>query len=225
MRSKAVPDTKDYGLFIDGGVTPHNNPSFALLQMTMLKPFRICWPLGPDKLSVTSIGTGTFRARLSYRELGVTRFAQLAYHALMSLMTDAEIMVLAQMQWLGECPAPWVINSEIGTLADDGPPGGKMFRFVRYDVRLEQEWLKRPRRDRHGRRSRPLPRHGRSHRRRRTSTRSPRRPPRSRSSRSISSRRRRPRPRAAPYRRRKRRVVRELDVALYPCSGWIGRWR
>jgi hypothetical protein len=61
----------------------------------------------------------------------------------MSLMTDAEILVLAQMQWLGECPAPWVINSEIGTLADDGPPGGKMFRFVRYDVRLEQEWLKR----------------------------------------------------------------------------------
>ncbi len=143
LRSKEVPDTKDYGLFIDGGVTPHNNPSFALLQMTMLKPFRLCWPLGPDKLSVTSIGTGTFRPRLSYRELGVTRFAQLAYHALMSLMTDAEILVLAQMQWLGESPAPWVINSEIGTLADDSPPGGKMFRFVRYDVRLEQEWLKR----------------------------------------------------------------------------------
>ncbi len=141
LRAKPVPDTADYGLFIDGGVTPHNNPSFALLQMTMLKPFQLCWPLGVDNLSVTSIGTGTFRPRISYRELGFTRFPQLAYHALMSLMTDAEVMVLAQMQWLGECPAPWVINSEIGTLAGDGPPGGKMFRFMRYDVRLEKDWL------------------------------------------------------------------------------------
>lgn len=143
LKSKEVPDTRDFGLFIDGGVTPHNNPSFALLQMATLKPFRICWPVGPDRLSVTSIGTGTFRPRLSYRELGVTRFPQLAYHALMSLMTDAEILVHAQMQWLGELPAPWVINSEIGTLADDGPPGGKMFRFMRYDVKLEQPWLQR----------------------------------------------------------------------------------
>ena len=51
------------------------------------------------------------------------------------------MLILAQMQWLGECPMPWVINSEIGTLAGDGPPGGKLFRFLRYDVRLETEWL------------------------------------------------------------------------------------
>ena len=45
------------------------------------------------------------------------------------------------MQWMGECPAPWTINSEIGTLADSAPPGGKMFRFLRYDVRLDRNWL------------------------------------------------------------------------------------
>jgi hypothetical protein len=46
------------------------------------------------------------------------------------------------MQWFGECLAPWQINSEVGTLADDVLPGGKLFRFLRYDVRLEQEWLR-----------------------------------------------------------------------------------
>jgi hypothetical protein len=61
----------------------------------------------------------------------------------MSLMTDAEMLVLTLMQWMGECPAPWQINSEIGTLANVPPPGGKMFRFLRYDVRLEKEWLAR----------------------------------------------------------------------------------
>jgi len=142
LRAKAVPDPTEYGLFIDGGVTPHNNRSFALLQMTSLKPFNLCWTPGPDHLSVISIGTGTFRPRLNYQDLGFARFPELALHALMSMMTDAEVLILAQMQWLGECPMPWPINSEIGTLADDGPPGGKLFRFLRYDVRLESDWLK-----------------------------------------------------------------------------------
>lgn len=58
-------------------------------------------------------------------------------------MTDMEMQVLAMMQWTGECPAPWPINSEVGSLAGDAPPGGKMFRFLRYDVRLEKDWLGR----------------------------------------------------------------------------------
>jgi uncharacterized protein len=141
LRKKPISDTTNYGLFVDGGVTPHNNPSFVLLQRATFKPFQLCWPTGPQNLSLTSIGTGTFRPRLNYQDLGFTRFPQLAYHALMSMMIDAEVLTLAQMQWLGESPMPWVINSEIGTLEGDGPPGGKLFRFLRYDVRLEVEWL------------------------------------------------------------------------------------
>jgi hypothetical protein len=130
------------GLFIDGGVTPFNNPSLALFQMATFKPFGICWPTGPDQLTVTSIGTGTYRPRFSYEDEGVSRFAKLAYYALMSLMTDAETMTLAQMQWMGECLTPWRINSEVGTLAEEVPQGGKMFRFMRYDVKLESAWLR-----------------------------------------------------------------------------------
>jgi hypothetical protein len=130
------------GLFIDGGVTPFNNPSLALFQMATFKAFGICWPTGPKHLTVTSIGTGTYRPRFSYEEQGVGRFAKLAYYALMSLMTDAETMTLAQMQWMGECLTPWKINSEVGTLCEQVPQGGKMFRFLRYDVKLEAAWLR-----------------------------------------------------------------------------------
>jgi uncharacterized protein len=130
------------GLFIDGGVTPFNNPSLALFQMATFKTFGICWPTGPDKLSVTSIGTGTYRPRFSYAEEGVGRFAKLAYYALMSLMTDAETLTLAQMQWMGECLTQWKINSEVGSLCEEVPQGGKMFRFARYDVKLEVNWLR-----------------------------------------------------------------------------------
>jgi len=62
---------------------------------------------------------------------------------LTSLMSDAQTFVLQQMQYLGQCPAPWLINSEIGTLAGDSPPQGKLFRFLRYDVRLELDWIER----------------------------------------------------------------------------------
>jgi predicted acylesterase/phospholipase RssA len=143
LRKPVKIDPNVYGLFVDGGVTPHNNPSLALFHLATLSPFGINWPTGPDRLTVISVGTGTYRPRLSFEALGFARFAKLAIHALMSLMTDAEVLVLTLMQWMGECPAPWQINSEIGTLAKVVPPGGKMFRFLRYDVRLEKEWLAR----------------------------------------------------------------------------------
>jgi hypothetical protein len=111
--------------------------------MATLNPFNIKWPTGPDRLTVISIGTGTFRPQLSYETLGFARYAKLAIHALRSMMTDAELLVLMLMQWMGECPAPWQINSEIGNLVRDAPSGGKMFRFLRYDVQLEKDWLQR----------------------------------------------------------------------------------
>jgi hypothetical protein len=143
LRPKVKIDPNVYGLFVDGGVTPHNNPALALFNMATWSAFNIKWPTGPDNLSVISLGTGTYRPRLSYESLGFARFTKLAFHALLSLMTDTENLVMAMMQWMGECPAPWQINSEIGTLAGDTPPGGKMFRFLRYDVRLEKDWLAR----------------------------------------------------------------------------------
>jgi uncharacterized protein len=142
LRRRTIIDPAQFGLFVDGGVSPHNNPSLAFLHVVALKPFRICWPMGPEELTIVSVGTGTHRPRLRYDSLGFARTLKLAFHALMSLMHDSEVAVLTQMQWLGECLAPWTISSEIGTLADDAPPGGKLFRFLRYDVRLEQDWLK-----------------------------------------------------------------------------------
>ncbi len=138
--SKGLDDR--YGLFVDGGVTPYNNPAMALLMMTQLNGFGIKWPLGVDKLSIISIGTGSHRGRLSFRDLRWFGPLKVTMRALLSMMGDAQTLALAQMQWLGQCPQPWVINSEIGDLAQDGPPGGKWFQFLRYDVHLETAWLK-----------------------------------------------------------------------------------
>jgi uncharacterized protein len=142
LRRHKPLDSKEFGLFVDGAVSPHNNPSWAFFQAMTIKHLGVGWPMGPDKLTVVSIGTGTHRPRLSFETLGFARMPKLAFYALLSLMSDAQMSILAQMQWLGECSAPWPINAEIGTLADESPLGGKLFRFFRYDVRLEREWLK-----------------------------------------------------------------------------------
>lgn len=140
--SSRGPNPQTHGLFIDGGVTPFNNPSMALMMLAVLKPYQICWPLGPDQLTFVSVGTGSSRTRLSFKELGFAGPLRLAIGALLSLMSDAEAMALAQMQWLGDCPDPWEINSEIKTLAEALPAGHRWFRFMRYDVKLEAPWLK-----------------------------------------------------------------------------------
>lgn len=139
---KEGPNPDTHGLFVDGGVTPFNNPSLALLMQVVLKPYGICWKLGPDELTFVSIGTGSFRSRLTFKELGFARTLKLALHSLMSIMSDTQTMAIAQMQWLGECPDPWPINSELGTLANELPPGHRWFRFLRYDLNLDRSWFK-----------------------------------------------------------------------------------
>ena len=128
------------GLFVDGGVSPHNNPALALFMMSQLDPYGLRWGTGPDKLTIVSIGTGGFRKRLNQATLGRMQNITVALHSLMSVMDDTQGLTGAMMQWMGQCPTPWIVNSEIRDCSF-GFPGGSLFRFLRYDVRLEADWL------------------------------------------------------------------------------------
>jgi hypothetical protein len=130
------------GLFLDGGITPHNNPSLAMFLLATLRGHGICWPTGADRLLVCSIGTGDFRSPLSAIRARRIRALGLAVHSLGTLIGDSSGLVLTLMQWLGESPTAWFINPEVGKLELDIPPGGPMFRFLRYDAVLEAEWIR-----------------------------------------------------------------------------------
>jgi len=131
------------GLFVDGGVTPHNNPSVMLFLMAILDAYHIRWKASPDNLTIVSVGTGSHRDRVVPEELGMGWTAKITYRALMSLMNDVQTFAITQMQYLGDCLTPWWINSEVGTLEKEQPPTGKMFRFLRYDIRLELPWIEK----------------------------------------------------------------------------------
>ena len=47
------------GAFIDGGVSPHNNPALQLLMLATLEGHALRWPTGADQLLLVSLGTGS----------------------------------------------------------------------------------------------------------------------------------------------------------------------
>jgi hypothetical protein len=132
------------GLFIDGGVSPHNNPSLYLFLAAALPPYQLRWPLGAENLTIVSVGTGSYRYRVGEEDLPWFRTLGIALHALVSELSDSQQLVLALMSWLGHSPTRWLINSEMGDLGEVPPPMGQpLFNFLRYDVLLDDEWLGR----------------------------------------------------------------------------------
>jgi hypothetical protein len=137
-----VVEGKPAGTFIDGGVTPHNNPALVLFLMTILKAYGINWRTGPENLTIVSIGTGRHRKRAVPEEFGIGSNLWFSIGALVSLMNDSQEFVLMLMQYLGQSITdPWSINSEVRTLAGDAPSSGKQFRFLRYDIELDARWI------------------------------------------------------------------------------------
>ena len=132
------------GLFIDGGLTPHNNPALQLLLYAALPQYGLAWPLGAEELTIVSIGTGYSRPGMSSNGLGFMRPISMAISALEAQITEAQQLVLTLMSWLGESPTAWPINSELGDVTRIAPPFNRpLFRFLRYDIRLQHEWLAR----------------------------------------------------------------------------------
>jgi uncharacterized protein len=132
------------GLFIDGSISPHTNPALHLLMAATIPSFGLGWPTGPDKLTIVSIGTGSNRFRLQQSDLPRFKTFGIAMQALSGQISDAAQLVLTVMSWFGQCPTNWTINSELGALgAVEAPGANPLFRFLRYDVILENEWLAR----------------------------------------------------------------------------------
>jgi Patatin-like phospholipase len=131
------------GLFIDGGLTLHNNPSLQLLMLAALKGYRFDWPLGPENLFMLSIGTGDIREKMSVSAFHAKPNAARAAEALLSTIGTAGDLVETLMQWFSEPKAARAIDSEIGALAGELIGGQLLLSYQRYNVSLTHDWLER----------------------------------------------------------------------------------
>ena len=93
-------------LFVDGGLTPHNDPSLALYLVAVLPGYRLEWAPGADKLTIVSIGTGFTKVHLTETDLRRASAVTIALRALMQQISDNQKLTLTLMSWLGAGGAP-----------------------------------------------------------------------------------------------------------------------
>jgi hypothetical protein len=130
------------GLFIDGGLSPYNNPSLSLLMLSQARAFGLQWKMSPENLSLISLGAGLYRHHPEGSTKPPLLAADLLMRALMNTLADGQLLTLTLLQWFGESAQPWQINSEIGDLSGEVLGERPLLRFQRYDMPLEIPWLR-----------------------------------------------------------------------------------
>lgn len=129
-------------IFVDGGVTPFNNPAFQLFTMATLDAYGLGWPTGEDNLLVVSVGTGNSEA--SRPDLAVTDM-NMVHHATSlpgALMISTATQQDALCRMLGRCRFGVPVDSELGDLSDTmGLADKPLFSYVRYDLPLHRQAL------------------------------------------------------------------------------------
>jgi len=131
------------GAFVDGGVSPHNNPALQLLMLATLKGHELHWPMGADQLLLVSLGTGSKTLRLDPKAVMDMPAVEVGVRGLTSLMDDASALNELMLQWMSSSATAHEIDSEIGDLSSDILGGGKpLLTYLRYDVKFDDAWLK-----------------------------------------------------------------------------------
>lgn len=130
------------GLFVDGGMSPHNNPAFQLFLLATLKGFPFHWQTGEAQLSITSVGTGTRTPKVKSTSW-LNHIAGLhAVRSLESMMNDSQELNELLMQGFSRSTSARVIDGEVQDLKEDQIAGQPLFEYHRYDVHFEQKWMK-----------------------------------------------------------------------------------
>jgi hypothetical protein len=120
------------GEFVDGGVSPFNNPALMALMYATQSGYRINWPTGADKLLIVSFGTGAADPTVTHASLA----AKQAIAALLSLMNDTATLQETLLQWMSDGPTARKINREVGDLGGDVLNGKAALTYRRYNVDL-----------------------------------------------------------------------------------------
>jgi predicted acylesterase/phospholipase RssA len=127
------------GEFVDGGVSPFNNPALMAVMYATMAGYRLSWPTGADKLLVVSIGTGAADPDVTHARVA----AKQAVNALLSLMNDSATLQDTVMQWLSSSPTAHAFDREVGDLQSDLVGGAPVLSYVRYNVDLRVDEVKK----------------------------------------------------------------------------------
>ncbi len=122
-----------YGDFVDGGISPFNNPAVQALMYATISGYKIQWETGADKLLLVSAGTGAPDPAVRRSEVAVAH----AFRSLLSLMDDCASFQETLLQWVSDSPTARKIDSELQLLDGDLLGGKPLVSYVRYNTNLD----------------------------------------------------------------------------------------
>jgi predicted acylesterase/phospholipase RssA len=146
-------DPEQRGMFLDGGVSPHNNPCTELFLMTAMNahgaggngdgvsPFGFSWRTGADKLFMLSLGTGSWRDIRTPEEYGDSWFANKPIIALSSIIRDCQISATTWMQAISKVTAGEFINYNLDDMSGLRILDEPLLTFRRVNPKFEKDWL------------------------------------------------------------------------------------
>jgi uncharacterized protein len=130
------------GLFIDGGVSPHNNPSLQALMVATMEGYKFGWKAGADNILLVSVGTGKADAGVYLSSRVTDAAAAQAVLALKNLMEDCGDLVESVMQWISKpTPTALAIDGEMRTAGPVLGGGGGMLTYHRYNAMFTAGWF------------------------------------------------------------------------------------
>jgi len=124
--------------FIDGGITPYNNPSLIALLTATLPEYRISWNPGEDKISLLSVGTGASRIQLATKpidRLNLIDHLRYVPPALIGSIGEEQDKIC---RVLGRCIFGESLDAEVGALSGHGPlDDARLCTYARLNPKLE----------------------------------------------------------------------------------------
>jgi hypothetical protein len=126
-------------VFVDGGVTPYNNPAFLLYRLCTLPEYQLDWNRGEDQLLIVSVGTGLTPTIGAY-----SNFAKVATNLPPDMMYAMQVDQDINCRTVGRCMYGDVIDRELGRMISEEPLSkdlGKHFLYARYNIELTRKGL------------------------------------------------------------------------------------
>ena len=134
-------------IFVDGGVTSYNNPSFQTFLMATGEPYGLNWKTGVDNMLLVSVGTGSSpmaNAGLLPGDMNLLYNATTIPSALMFAASNEQDLLC---RMFGRCLAGDPIDREVGDMLattaslSNGPVNPKLFTYMRYNAELTDSGL------------------------------------------------------------------------------------
>ncbi len=140
------PDDPDkHFAFVDGGITPHNNPSWLMYRMATAPEYNLNWETGEDKLLLVSVGTGSSPNMTRYDNI-----LDIAKELPLNLLNTMKVEKDISCRQIGRCTHGAPIDNELHDMIPRDEKGnkiplstnlGRKFLYARYDVELTDENL------------------------------------------------------------------------------------